>query len=248
MSDHAFGTHAVAAALEAGSARVKRVLVEGRAKDRHTAILKQAESAGVRVALVDRAMLDRLCPHGRHHQGIAAELAPFAYATLADALARFPIGARTAVLLDGVTDPHNVGAILRSAGAFGNAFVVLPKDRSADVTPVVLKVAAGAAEQVPIVREANLVRVCEKLKEDGFWCWALDAAGETAIADADLSGDCALILGSEGHGLRPIMKRAADALVRIPIGGSVASLNVAAAAACAMYEAARRRAQSGKRP
>jgi 23S rRNA (guanosine2251-2'-O)-methyltransferase len=153
------------------------------------------------------------------------------------------------VLLDGVEDPHNLGAVVRSAHALGAHGVVLPRDRAAGVTPAAAKASAGAVEHVAIVRVTNLVRALEELKEAGLWAVGAVPEGERDIASVDLRGPTALVLGGEGQGIRPLVQRTCDHLVRIPMLGRVGSLNASAAAAIALYEAVRQRAETaGKKP
>jgi 23S rRNA (guanosine2251-2'-O)-methyltransferase len=238
MADIAIGTHAVETALKATPARVKRVLIDASAQRRHAKIIDAARIAGVKVAMVTRDVLYRQC---RNHNGVLAELEPFQYAALSDLLQSTKPGTRVALVLDGVTDPQNLGAVLRSAGAFGADFIIIPKDRSASVTPVVSKIAAGALEVVKIAQETNLVRAIKSLKAAGFWCYVLEAGAESILSDIDLAGDIALVLGSEGKGVRRLVKEASDMVCSIPAKGPIPSLNVASAAACALYEVFRRR-------
>ncbi|MCZ7587220.1 MAG: RNA methyltransferase [Deltaproteobacteria bacterium] len=154
-------------------------------------------------------------------------------------------GGRLVLILDGVTDTQNLGAILRSAAAFGADFIVAAKDRAASLTPAAAKIAAGAAEIVPIVRETNLARAMEKLKDAGFWVYALEADGGQPIHAVDLRGDVALVFGSEGHGVGRLVRERSDAVLCIPIAG-MESLNVAVSAACALYEVRRQRSVKDK--
>jgi 23S rRNA (guanosine2251-2'-O)-methyltransferase len=148
------------------------------------------------------------------------------------------------MVLDGVTDPQNLGALIRSAHALGAHGVVLPKDRAAGITPLVTKAAAGALEHCPIARVTNLSRAVDQMKENGIWTVALAADGDKALGDIDLKEPTALVLGSEGAGVRPLVRKTCDHVARIPMGGQVGSLNVSAAGAISLYEVARQRASS----
>lgn len=243
--DRVGGVHAVGAALSASAGRVLRIWVEGGARGRVAELAERAREAGIEVRTAGRDEMNRLAG-GTHHQGVVAEMRPFEYASFDDLLAKKSEGGRTALVLDGVTDPQNLGAVLRAAGAFGADFMVLPKDRSVGVTPVAARIASGAAEIVPVAQVVNVSRALADMKEAGFWCYSLEAHGDVDLWRVDLSGDVAFILGSEGKGSRPLVRKSADRVCRIPANGPVDSLNVASAAVCALYEVARQRgARSG---
>jgi 23S rRNA (guanosine2251-2'-O)-methyltransferase len=148
------------------------------------------------------------------------------------------------VLLDGVEDPHNLGAIVRSAHALGAHGVVVPRDRAAGVTPSAAKASAGAVEHVPVARVTNLVRTLEELKEAGIWAVALVPDGDQDLAQVDMKGPTALVIGGEGQGIRPLVRKCCDHVARIPMVGRVGSLNASAAAAITLYEAARQRREN----
>jgi 23S rRNA (guanosine2251-2'-O)-methyltransferase len=148
-------------------------------------------------------------------------------------------------VLDGVTDPQNLGALARSAHALGAHGLVVPKDRAAGVTPAAFKAAAGALEHIPVARVTNVSRALEDLKERGVWTVALAADGDRDLREVDLTSPIALVLGSEGKGVRPLVRKTCDHVARIPMAGRVGSLNVGAAGAIALYEVARQR---GRRP
>jgi 23S rRNA (guanosine2251-2'-O)-methyltransferase len=182
------------------------------------------------------------------HQGVGAELSEFRYAELPDLLesARARGEPPLLLLLDGVTDPQNLGALVRSAHALGAHGVVVPKDRAAGMTPAAFKAAAGALEHCPIARVTNLSRAIDDLKEDRVWSVALAADGDRNLDELDLTAPIALVLGSEGKGVRPLVRKTCDHRARVPMMGGVGSLNVAAAGAVALYEAARQRRSGGK--
>ena len=243
MSRFVYGVNPVLEALKAHPKEVVRVMLErgkeGRRSQGADRVAHAAAQAGVRVEDV---------PHGdlAHrfrsvvHQGVGAELTEFRYAELEDVAAQVS-GSALLLVLDGVTDPQNLGALVRSAHAFGAHGVVLPKDRAAGVTPAVFKAAAGALEHCPVVRVTNLARALEQVKEQGIWTVALAANGDKDLAEVDLTSPVALVLGSEGSGVRPLVRKTCDYVARIPMGGRVGSLNVAAAGAVALYEVARQR-------
>jgi 23S rRNA (guanosine2251-2'-O)-methyltransferase len=190
---------------------------------------------------VERERLDQMLP-GAVHQGIALDCAPLDFATLDDVL-RATSSASSAVIvaLDQVTDPHNVGAILRSAAAFGAAGVIVPERNAPPLTGVLAKTASGAVDAIPLVRVANLARALDELKEDGFWTVGLAEEGKQTLAEADMSGKVVLVLGAEGDGLRRLTTERCDLLVRLPTLPPIGSLNVSNAAAVALYELARKR-------
>jgi 23S rRNA (guanosine2251-2'-O)-methyltransferase len=201
-----------------------------------------ARAAGVTVTARPRADLDELAG-GKPHQGALAVAGDFAYlepeALLAQVTARLEVP--LLLVLDGVQDPQNLGALVRSAHVLGAHGVIVPKDRAAQVTGAVVRASAGATEHTPIARAANLHRTLEQLKRAGVWTVAATADGGEDPWKLDLTAPVALVLGSEGRGLRPLTARTCDLAARIPMAGRVASLNVAAAGAILLYEAARQR-------
>ncbi len=230
-----YGLHAVAAALNNPRRRALRLVAtaEGAAK-----LSPMAPSA--RPDIVDRHALERLLPAGAVHQGVALSAEPLAQPGLADIVAQAGDTA-TVVILDQVTDPHNVGAILRSAAAFGADAVVQPEHGAPAATGIVAKSASGALEVVPLVTIANVARAIAHLKAAGFWCLGLDGDAEETLAAATPGGRIALVLGAEGRGLRRLTRERCDLLVRLPTRPPIASLNVSNAAAIALYELARQR-------
>lgn len=200
-------------------------------------------AAGAALRLAPRARLDKLAGTDRH-QGVVAVVADFRYAELPDLLAAAKASGRPPLLvvLDGVEDPHNLGAIIRSALALGAHGVVIPRDRAVGVTPAAAKASAGAVERCPVARVVNIAKTLELLKEAGLWSVALAADGEKALGQLDLRGPTALVLGSEGEGIRPLVRKTCDLQARIPMTGELDSLSVSASAAVALYEVARQRA------
>ncbi len=219
-------------------------LVEGQlGRSQAAEILFRAREAGVRVHKVSRERIASLS-EGGVHQGVLAELKEFEYVEVEDLLSAAEGSRRPPllVLLDGVQDPQNLGAILRSAHALGAHGVVLPKDRAAGITGSVAKASAGAVEHLMVARVVNLSRAIEELKEAGLWIAAADLRGEQALYEADLTGPLGLVVGGEGAGLRKGVLDKCDFRLRIPMLGKVASLNASVSAAIFLYEVARQRA------
>jgi 23S rRNA (guanosine2251-2'-O)-methyltransferase len=246
VSRFVYGLNPVLEALKAHPQDVVRVLLErgrdGRRSHGGDRVAEAAAAAGVRIEEAPHGDLARRS-RGGVHQGVGAEIAEFRYAELPDLLdaARARGEPPFLLLLDGVTDPQNLGALLRSAHALGAHGVVLPKDRAAGITPAVSKAAAGALEHCPVARVTNLSRALDDLKDAHVWSVALAAEAERELPEVDLTSGIALVLGSEGKGVRPLVRKTCDHLARIPMLGRVGSLNVAAAGAIALYEAARQR-------
>jgi len=201
-----------------------------------------ARERGAKVRIAPKAKLDRLAGTD-HHQGVVAVVADYRYAELGDLLE----GAQKAgaspllLLLDGVLDPQNLGAAIRSAYALGAHGVVIPRDRAVGVTPAVAKASAGASERCLVSRVVNLAKTLDALKEAGIWSLALSQDAGRSLEEVDLRGPVALVLGSEGQGLRPLVRRTCDLEARIPMSGELDSLSVSASAAIALYEVARQR-------
>lgn len=237
-----YGLHAVRAMLERHPQRVLGVrLAEHRADARARVIEELAQRNQIAVQRVDSHALTQQLGEVAH-QGVAADVVPLApwdedqlLAALTDAAAPLLLA------LDGVQDPHNLGACLRSADACGALAVVVPRDRAAQLSPAVRKVAAGAAESTPVVAVTNLVRTLKLLKEAGLWVVGADAAAAKDACQVDLKGGVVLVLGSEGTGLRHLTQQNCDFLVRLPQLGAVESLNVSVAAGMLLYEAVRQR-------
>jgi 23S rRNA (guanosine2251-2'-O)-methyltransferase len=253
VSRFVYGLNPVLEALKAHPQDVVRVLVErgrdGRRSHGGDRVAEVAAAAGVRIEDAPHGDLARRS-RGGVHQGVGAEVAEFRYAELTDLLdaARDRGEPPFLLLLDGVTDPQNLGALVRSAHALGAHGVVLPKDRAAGITPAVSKAAAGALEHCPVARVTNLSRALDDLKHTQVWSVALAADAERDLPAVDLSAGTALVLGSEGKGVRPLVRKNCDHVARIPMAGQVGSLNVAAAGAIALYEVARQRRARGKAP
>jgi 23S rRNA (guanosine2251-2'-O)-methyltransferase len=199
-------------------------------------VAQAAAASGVSVKTVPRARIEELA-RGAAHQGVAALVGPYPYSGLDDILAApEPL----IIVLDGVTDPRNLGAVLRAADGAGASGVVIPKDRAVGVTVVAVKASAGTSEHVPVARETNLRRAIDRMKEAGVWVYAAEVGG-TTYTELDLAGPVALVLGSEGQGVRRLVREGRDGTVSIPMLGAVGSLNVSVAAAVLLYEARRQR-------
>jgi 23S rRNA (guanosine2251-2'-O)-methyltransferase len=222
------------AALANPERKIERILATKDVAERHA-----KEFAGKAQVLPREDLAQRL-PAGAVHQGVAVLVAPLEEPQLEDLLAR--CGEAAMVLaLDQVTDPHNVGAILRTAAAFGVAGVIVTERNAPSDTGVLAKAASGALELIPLVRTVNLARAMEQLKEAGFWLYGLDERGDTAVGALDLGGRVCVVLGAEGEGLRRLTAEKCDRLATIPTSQALAALNVSNAAAVAAYEWARRR-------
>jgi 23S rRNA (guanosine2251-2'-O)-methyltransferase len=237
-----FGLHAVRTLLERHPERVQAVhLVEHRDDPRVRTLEDLARRHQRPVQRLDAASLKRLVGDVAH-QGVAAEIQPLAAWTEDDLLTALQSRPAPLILaLDGVQDPHNLGACLRTADACGALAVMVPRDRAAQLTPAARKVAAGAAETTPVVVVTNLVRALKLLKDAGMWVVGADAGGASAAHEIDLTGPVVLVLGAEGGGLRHLTQQNCDFMVRLPQLGAVESLNVSVAAGMLLYEAVRQR-------
>ena len=247
-----FGFHAVGVRLKTAPESIIEALVDPSRRDaRMRQFVLRLQEAGVRLAEADGVRLARLCgSHG--HQGVVARVQPVAQTSSLDGLleqheaaqAVLPAAQRVALLLlvlDGVTDPHNLGACLRVADGAGVDAVIAPRDHAAGINATVAKVASGAAETVPYFMVTNLARTLGELKERSIWIIGTAEAAPKTLYQADLRGPVALVLGAEGAGLRQLTARTCDELVRIPMRGAVESLNVSVASGVCLYEALRQR-------
>ena len=240
-----YGRHAVAAAL-ANPARRWHHLAVLSGQESEASMLVAAAAAprrggGEPMRVVDRDSLAAILPEGAVHQGLALAVEPLAEPDLADVLrlAAGTPGRRVIVVLDQVTDPRNVGAVLRAAAAFGAFAVVLAVHGGPPVTGALAKAASGALEQVPLVRVVNLARTLDRLKQSGFWVCGLEATAPQTLAALDLGYRVAVVLGSEGGGMRRLVRERCDHLARLPTRSAQATINVSSAAAIALYEFAR---------
>ena len=242
--DHAYGLHAVESLLSTRPGQVLEIAVAtGRDDRRLAAVVSQAMDCDIPVRRLSRKELDRMLPHVRH-QGVIVTLKTTAGGRREQELEPFlaHLGAPPFILvLDGVQDPHNLGACLRTADAAGVHAVIVPRDRAAGITPTVRKVASGAAETVPVFTVTNLARTLRVLKQAGVWLYGASDDADSDLYGMDLTGPVALVLGGEGKGLRRLTRELCDALVAIPMAGRVESLNVSVAAGVLLFEARRQR-------
>jgi 23S rRNA (guanosine2251-2'-O)-methyltransferase len=243
-----YGINSVTEALKARGRNFEWV---GMAKERHDIrlqrLIEDCRRLSVPVRFLQRIELDRMAGNAAH-QGVVAVTSAKQYSDLDDVLAGKRGEYSLVVVLDGVEDPHNLGAILRTADAAGANGVVIPERRAASVTGTVTKASAGASEHLPIAKVTNIARTVEELKERNIWTVGLDEHGKQTYDALDYNMDCALVLGAEGKGLHDLVKRKCDFLVSIPMLGKVPSLNVSVAAAVVLYEIVRqRRAREGSK-
>ncbi len=237
-----YGLHAMQSVLEKEPGRIIEIMVlKGRNDERLADIVNQARRFGISLQFCQRKVLDDKVG-GQQHQGVVARAKPARIldeSDLDDILSH--ADQPFLLILDGVTDPHNLGACLRTADGAGVHAVVVPKDKSASLTPTVRKVACGAAEVMPLIQVTNLARTLKHLKDKGIW--VIGTAGETdqTLYDIDLSGPTALVMGAEGKGMRRLTREHCDQLVKLPMAGSVSSLNVSVATGVCLYEIVRQR-------
>ena len=237
------GVNAVASSVENDADNVREVLIEAGSKNpRLTEIEEQARRKGIDVRRVNTQALDGVGGQVRH-QGVAAR---YAAARLwaeneLEGLVEAAQGRALVLILDGVQDPHNLGACLRSAAAAGVTAVVIPKDKSATVNATVRKTSAGAADRIPVVAVTNLARCLRDLQKQGVWLYGLAGEAEASLYSVDLRGNVGLVLGGEGDGLRRLTREHCDGLVKIPMPGDIESLNVSVATGVTLFEAVRQR-------
>src|SRR5579871_1747011 len=241
-----YGLHPVEEALRAGKRRFDHVLVARERRDeRLEAIVSLCKDLKIRLRAEPREVLNDIA-RTQAHQGVVAFVKAQEFLSIEDVVA--PTGEPRLVLaLDGVEDPQNLGALLRSADGAGVDAVVMTERRAAPLSAVAAKAAAGAAEHLRIARVVNLVRSLEELKRNNLWVIGLDERGATDYDQFDFTGDCVLVMGREGEGLHDLVRKTCDHLLRIPMAGGVSSLNVSAAGAVVLYEAFRQRRASARR-
>ncbi len=245
-SELLYGLHAVREALRAGTRPIQRLLVL-RLDRQFGDVVQRAKEKRIPVQLGPSAAFDRLVPSGKH-QGVIAFVAAKSYSSLDEILesARLREEPPFLLLLDGVEDPHNLGAVLRTAEAAGVHGICIPERRAVGLTAVVAKVSAGAIDHMLVSRAANLTRYIEDLKKVGIWVYGVEPSATKIYTQTDLTGPLAIVVGGEGEGIRPGVRKECDELLRIPMMGKVESLNVSAAVSVVLFEAVRQRSQKLK--
>jgi 23S rRNA (guanosine2251-2'-O)-methyltransferase len=243
--DRLTGIHAVKEALEAGLAIDRIVIAKGRQDTRVEEIVQLARKRNISLRFEDRSQIDRLAD-SKDHQGVVALAAARAAASLDDILEAANAGAGHGtkgliVLLDGVEDPHNLGAIIRTALAAGAHGVVIPERRAAGLTDTVARASAGAISHLPVAKVTNLARTMEELKKAGYWLIGLDETADKSYTQADYTSPVGIVLGGEGKGLHELTRKRCDFVVSLPTTGPVKSLNVSVAAGVVLFEALRQR-------
>jgi 23S rRNA (guanosine2251-2'-O)-methyltransferase len=236
-----FGVEPVREMIAAAPSRIRVLYIKHGAETRFDSLIQKVRETGGRVEGLPGNELTRIAGTQARHQGIIATLREFSYLPLEQALAAKP---DPLLLLDGVTDPRNLGAVLRSAECAGVGAVVLARDRTVGVTPAAIKSSAGAWAHLSIARCGNVANTLEYLKGENYWIAAMDPHGDTSLYDLDVTRRLTVVLGSEGHGIRDIVRKTADFRVRIPLNGRLSSLNVSVAAAIALFEIAHLRSTS----
>jgi 23S rRNA (guanosine2251-2'-O)-methyltransferase len=237
-----YGLNPVTEALR-GTRKAFELFVVGTGTDKRLEkLLKLAKEKGVPLRNREKADISRLCGT-EHHQGVALRVEEFSYTELDDILdrCRDSEGKGLLLVLDGVQDPHNLGAIIRSAACAGAHGVIIPKDRAVGITPTVEKSSAGAVETVPVAQVVNVAQTLEDLKKDGFWIFGAADNAPAVLFSQDFTDATVLVIGSEGEGIRPLVQKRCDGLFSIPMQGGVSSLNASVAAGVALFEVVRQR-------
>jgi 23S rRNA (guanosine2251-2'-O)-methyltransferase len=238
-----YGINPVSEALRSGRCRIKEVVVaQGRSPQGLEEVISRAKAGKIPIRKAERSHLDSLTKNAPH-QGVVAFIDQWAYADLDKAL-QADEGTPLLLVLDGMEDPRNLGALIRTADACGVNGVIIPKDRASGITPVVVKSSAGAVFHVPVVRVTNISSTFGRIKERGIWVAGAAAEAQTDLYHHDLTIPLAVVIGGEGRGLRPLVKRECDLLIAIPMRGEVNSLNAAVAGSVILYEVLRQRGQT----
>ena len=240
--DIIYGLNPVLEALR-GSRRAFELFVAGSSSDRRLEkLLKLAAEKGVPVRQREKGDIARLCGTD-HHQGVALRVEPFPYADLADLLDHWRNSGDSGLLLvlDGIQDPHNLGALIRTAACAGAHGVIIPKDRAAGITAAVEKASAGAIETIPVARVANISQTLDDLKRSGFWIYGAHGESAESVYRQDFTGHLAIVIGGEGEGIRPLVRKKCDKVVAIPLAGGVGSLNASVAGGVLLFEVVRQR-------
>ena len=246
--DIIYGRNPIIEALEAGNTVPDKILIqEGLRHSQIGYIRNLAKERGIQYKFVNKHKLDSLC-EGENHQGVAALSAVHSYAELEEILSAAEEKNQPPflVIAEGITDPHNLGSIIRTANAAGAHGVIIPKNRSAALNAVVSKVSAGAVEYTPVARVTNITATLEKLKKQGVWIVGTDLSGNQTHSECDLTGAIAIVIGSEGEGMSRLVRESCDFLVKIPMLGRIESLNASVAAGVLLYETVRQKQLKGE--
>ncbi|MBI5326907.1 MAG: 23S rRNA (guanosine(2251)-2'-O)-methyltransferase RlmB [Deltaproteobacteria bacterium] len=238
-----YGINPVSEALKSCPEHFKDILIAaGRTGQAVEKIKRLAEQHGIKCRVVEKGEIERLA-QTHHHQGVIGSLAEFKYTDIEDILQRWKSSGEKALILilDCIQDPHNLGSLIRTANVAGVHGVIIPKDRAAEVTPAVVKASAGAIEHMLISRVTNIADTILRLKEAGLWIMGIEAGGSQDIYSFDMNTDLAIVIGSEGKGIRRLVKERCDVCLSIPMKGSISSLNVSVAGGIALFEAVRKR-------
>lgn len=249
MREKIAGVNAIMEAIKGGRRKVYKIFIqEGRGGKKIEDLVNLAQARGIFVQYVEKPRLDKMYPL-KNHQGVIAQIEDYPYSTIEEVLEYAALKGEEPflVLLDGIEDPQNMGAIVRTAECAGVHGVVIPKHNAVEVTEAVVRASAGAAEYMHIVKETNLVKVIKYLKEHGFWIIGADAGARNDYFDVKFPSPVALVIGSEGEGMRRLVKENCDILVKIPMKGNINSLNASVAAALIMYEVVRQQNKVEKR-
>lgn len=238
-----YGRNPLIEALEAGNTTIDKILIQDGLRHSQIGYIRNlAKEKGVQYRFVDKRKLDTMA-EGQNHQGVIAFIAAHKYAELSDifAIAEKRGESPFVVIADGITDPHNLGSIIRTANAAGAHGVIIPKNRSAALNATVSKVSAGAVEYTPVVRVTNLSQTMKQLQDKGLWIVGTDLSATQTHSQCDLTGALAIVIGSEGEGMSRLVRENCDFLVKIPMIGRIESLNASVAAGVLLYEAVRQR-------
>lgn len=242
--EYIYGYHTIKALLDTQPDRIIKIyLQENRQDQRSMNLLEQAQDSGIEIMRISRREIEQIIDSQAPHQGMLAECKPFSGfdESALQSLLAHENQPQLLLLLDGLQDPHNLGACVRSANAFGVHAVLAPKNRAVGLTSVVRKVASGATAITPFVQVTNLVRTIQQLQQEGMWVIGMTDKGDSELSQLDLTGNVAIVMGAEGSGLRALTKKHCDYLACIPMQGNVDSLNVSVATGIALYEVQRQR-------